>query len=597
MTQTSAADALLKTPSLLSGLLAQIGNDFTQGGIFSDLLTQSANAQASFAALAQNNPQTASSGASILASVAPAAAGTSTADTLQQLGSLSDTLNKVLALLRQRRDAAASGNNNSGQSAQSSGDAAATQDSAPATDNTPVTIASVLAAHTKTLTSQNAATTKPATPTDTVQAATDPTAAAASDTTDTQTLADILAELLTLTQLMMHSLQQSQITSGGTATAPASTTAATTDASDQTQADPLTQLMNILQQVAQQVAPQSGDGTDVADTATPTPVLTDVSQAQTSADLAAQLAALDADLKNVADAFQAAVSGGDTAGQQTALAAVAASAAVTAKTASLSVLDVMPASVQQADPLPQAVASAKQTNTLATTTSTDKPAAAPANAAFTPSTGGTNNGAHTNADAEADLAGQGGTSADASSQNTTSLNAGGTQATGTYNFASQLSAFRSVNGGATGLPSAVDQVILQLNRGVKNGDQQISLQLRPGDLGKITVKLDISSDGKVQGTVVADNAKTLVMLQKDSRSLERALQDAGLRADPGSLQFSLGGQNGNNAGQTAAQQNNNKDDAQAAGDGTASDDDLAELDTATLSETYYITPNGVNIQV
>src|ERR1700722_10668123 len=149
------------------------------------------------------------------------------------------------------------------------------------------------------------------------------------------------------------------------------------------------------------------------------------------------------------------------------------------------------------------------------------------------------------------------------------VTAEGTQATGTYNFASTLSALRSTNGGSIGLPSVIDQVILQMNRNVKSGNDQMTLQLNPADLGKITVKLDFNADGKVQGTVTADNPQTLSMLQKDSRSLERALQDAGLRADPGSLQFNLSGQGqgGGNAGQTA---NDGGNQNLAPGNGTIS---------------------------
>jgi flagellar hook-length control protein FliK len=175
----------------------------------------------------------------------------------------------------------------------------------------------------------------------------------------------------------------------------------------------------------------------------------------------------------------------------------------------------------------------------------------------------------------------------------------GSAATGTYSFTSTLSAFRATNGGAVGLPSVVDQVVLQMNRNVKNGQSQMSLQLQPSDLGKISVKLTMSSDGKVQGTVVADNPKTLDMLQKDSRSLERALQDAGLRADPGSLQFSLGGQkDSNNAGQAAG--NGNASSGEASSDGTISAEDSDDTDLAAIgamAETYYITPTGVNIRV
>jgi hypothetical protein len=89
------------------------------------------------------------------------------------------------------------------------------------------------------------------------------------------------------------------------------------------------------------------------------------------------------------------------------------------------------------------------------------------------------------------------------------------------------------------------------------------------------------------------------MLQKDSRSLERALQDAGLRADPGSLQFNLGGQGESGSGNNTAQAGNGGGDSGlTAEDGTLSAGDRAGLaDIDATSETYYLTPGGVNIQV
>lgn len=177
------------------------------------------------------------------------------------------------------------------------------------------------------------------------------------------------------------------------------------------------------------------------------------------------------------------------------------------------------------------------------------------------------------------------------------LSAGVAQALDAPSFSTTLSSIRATYAATAGTPPAVDQVVLQINRAVKNGQNDITLQLKPGDLGTITIKLRVDKDDAVQGTVVADNTRTLEMLQKDSRSLERALQDAGLRAEPGSLQFSLGDQQGQ------------KGMGQAFSDGAAADRDAngtisaqnAEEQgpngTGLLSETYYISPSGVNIQV
>lgn len=175
--------------------------------------------------------------------------------------------------------------------------------------------------------------------------------------------------------------------------------------------------------------------------------------------------------------------------------------------------------------------------------------------------------------------------------------AGDAKASSPYGFASQLSATRAQNGGTTGLPSVIEQVSLQLNRNAKSGTDQMSLQLHPADLGTINVKLTFAADGSVSGTVTASNADTLAMLQKDSRSLERALQDAGLRADPGSLQFNLGNQqNPNQASQDTfaggGSSGTGKSDSMT-GDGGASTAD----DTATITESWVISPGRVNIRV
>lgn len=93
-------------------------------------------------------------------------------------------------------------------------------------------------------------------------------------------------------------------------------------------------------------------------------------------------------------------------------------------------------------------------------------------------------------------------------------------------------------------PTPVQQVSTALANAVAKGQDSISIQLSPDDLGKIDIKLDFSGD-KVSATIVADKPETLEMLQKDSRTLERMLSDAGLQTDQQSLNFSLRGERGN----------------------------------------------------
>lgn len=103
-----------------------------------------------------------------------------------------------------------------------------------------------------------------------------------------------------------------------------------------------------------------------------------------------------------------------------------------------------------------------------------------------------------------------------------------------------------------------EQVNFKVINAVKNGESRINIQLEPANLGKVDVSIDMKSDGKVSVVVMADKSDTLDMLQRDSRSLERALQNAGLKTDSGSLSFNL--RNGENNQQTfrdfAANSNN-----------------------------------------
>jgi flagellar hook-length control protein FliK len=122
--------------------------------------------------------------------------------------------------------------------------------------------------------------------------------------------------------------------------------------------------------------------------------------------------------------------------------------------------------------------------------------------------------------------------------------------------------------------SAVAQVGFHLARAGADGQQAITIQLRPEELGSIEVKLDIGRDGVVHAQVVADRSDTLDLLRSDPRGLQRALENAGLTTDGGSLSFDLRqGGHGPQHGATTAQANfdGGSDDA-----GTDFDIDVVE---------------------
>ncbi|HEY5607911.1 MAG TPA: flagellar hook-length control protein FliK, partial [Alphaproteobacteria bacterium] len=66
----------------------------------------------------------------------------------------------------------------------------------------------------------------------------------------------------------------------------------------------------------------------------------------------------------------------------------------------------------------------------------------------------------------------------------------------------------------------------------------------PDTLGRVTVRLEFTSDAKVQVVFAAERPETLDLLKRDAREIARSLNEAGVRADAGSLSFSLHG-NGN----------------------------------------------------
>ena len=72
-----------------------------------------------------------------------------------------------------------------------------------------------------------------------------------------------------------------------------------------------------------------------------------------------------------------------------------------------------------------------------------------------------------------------------------------------------------------------------------DGDTRIRIQLQPRELGRIEIRLEVSESGKVTALISAERSDTLDLLMRDSRGLEKALQNAGLDVDANSLAFDL----------------------------------------------------------
>jgi len=91
--------------------------------------------------------------------------------------------------------------------------------------------------------------------------------------------------------------------------------------------------------------------------------------------------------------------------------------------------------------------------------------------------------------------------------------------------------------------SASEQISLKINKAIKNNDTKVEIQLDPAKLGKVSVNIELAKEGKSTVVIMVEKAETLELLKADSKTLERALQNAGINADSGSLEFGLKGQN------------------------------------------------------
>ncbi|HEX7775007.1 MAG TPA: flagellar hook-length control protein FliK, partial [Parvibaculum sp.] len=91
-------------------------------------------------------------------------------------------------------------------------------------------------------------------------------------------------------------------------------------------------------------------------------------------------------------------------------------------------------------------------------------------------------------------------------------------------------------------------IALQIARNLQKGVNRFDIRLDPAEMGRIDVRMEVSRDGAVAAHLTVEKPETLSLLQRDAGSLQQALSDSGLQANPDSLSFSLRDQNaGGNA--------------------------------------------------
>ena len=92
---------------------------------------------------------------------------------------------------------------------------------------------------------------------------------------------------------------------------------------------------------------------------------------------------------------------------------------------------------------------------------------------------------------------------------------------------------------APAVPVPLSGLAVEITTQAGAGRNHFEIRLDPPDLGRIHVKLDVDSQGNVTTHLVVDRAETLDLLKRDASSLERALQQAGLKTSDHALDFSL----------------------------------------------------------
>ncbi|WP_085900810.1 flagellar hook-length control protein FliK [Kiloniella majae] len=134
-----------------------------------------------------------------------------------------------------------------------------------------------------------------------------------------------------------------------------------------------------------------------------------------------------------------------------------------------------------------------------------------------------------------------------------------------------------------------DQLSIHIRKAVGDNKDSISIKLHPSELGRVDVKLEIVDGTTMKAMISAERPDTLDMLQRDSRMLEKALQDAGLKTDGQSLSFNLK-QDGSEQGATSDR------GSELAGSDTSSatEEDMAEA-TETIKQSSHDGDLDINV--
>ncbi|MEP3277437.1 MAG: flagellar hook-length control protein FliK [Stappiaceae bacterium] len=118
-------------------------------------------------------------------------------------------------------------------------------------------------------------------------------------------------------------------------------------------------------------------------------------------------------------------------------------------------------------------------------------------------------------------------------------------------------------------------------------ESRFEIRLHPSELGRIDVRLDINEQGEVRAHLIVERRETMDMLARDSRELQRALNEAGLSADQNSLNFSMKNQNGEGAADEKGEGN------QFGQSGPSQENQSSEVPEAAARRAYVQSSDGM----
>jgi flagellar hook-length control protein FliK len=99
---------------------------------------------------------------------------------------------------------------------------------------------------------------------------------------------------------------------------------------------------------------------------------------------------------------------------------------------------------------------------------------------------------------------------------------------------------------------ATQQVALQITKALDQDRTEIRIRLDPPELGDVDIHLQFR-DLRLTATVSAERSDTLDLLQRDARTLTRALREAGVELADSDLSFAYNGRNDQSDGGPYAQ--------------------------------------------